>query len=246
MTVFEGSMTDPSTFEARPELFRTDGDITLVFLSANGITFTKPTKDPWYAVSDVPGSTLVYVDDINEPEKGSQTDLYYSTEPASPLACLEQFQYCNPNLPEETSCTRLGSRYDAASEARQRVFNVSEPELTRFIWIMRALTLTSANVIQLVSDLGPQSLSSRHGLSDSAQGPIPDNQWQLDVAQWFSIILATIQNAAVAAALGPPSEELEKWTMRPNSTEEYKVCKNQVSHSSRKWSHLLEKKSLAC
>jgi hypothetical protein len=191
------------------------------------VAFSSPSKDPWYAVSDIPMNQVKYVDGSDESED-SISNLYYTTEPASPLACMQQYQYCNPNLPEEPRCTRLSSQYDATYEGYDRLFGGSDSEINRFLWYDYALTNVASSLNQVVQDLGAQSMSSRSGLSLGFQGPLPDNQWQVDVAHWFSVILASLQNSVVSLAKGPPSD-LARWKMTPNNTEETYACKNQVS-----------------
>jgi hypothetical protein len=219
-----------ATFEPIPELARSDGDLTLIFLSANAVGFIQPTKDPWYAVSNVSINEVSYVSSHNQSEH-EPSGLYYTTEPASPLACVEQYQWCNPSLPEESRCTNLLSGLDAASDGLRHLFNGSQHDMDRYKWYYYPLHVAANTLIMAMQNLGAQSMSSRSGLFQGLQGPLPDNQWQRDVSHWFSILLASIQNGMVITAMGPPpGQSLERWKEGPRNLGEENTCKNQVSH----------------
>ncbi|KAL1615965.1 hypothetical protein SLS56_011613 [Neofusicoccum ribis] len=65
------------------------------------------------------------------------------------------------------------------------------------------------------------------GLSEGMQGPLPDNQWQLDVENWFAISLAALQGWMVELATGPSDSKFLDWIDSPTSEGGRYWCKNQ-------------------
>lgn len=140
---------------------------------------------------------------------------YYSTEPgskqtwrpdvsASTMGCVEQFQWCNSAYPRDRGCGPLASHMDALYGAAP-FFNVTEEDLAsyrpsspdpnraRLIWPWMAMHDHPTRLANLLSSLAVRSLESQSKLFSGIQTPLPKNQWQLDVLQWWHIILAEIQ-----------------------------------------------------
>ena len=80
----------------------------------------------------------------------------------------------------------------------------------------------------VINYLMSSSLTSRQRLNAGQQGPLPDNQWQLEVENWYNIGLASLQSIA-DYAVGPGDADVMKhfWAS-PNSQVEEMLCKNQV------------------
>lgn len=217
-----GSLASQSVFNPIPNLVRTDSDVLLFFLSAGSIFFTSPASDDWYR-----GTKLVDVarraEASNDTSENPTIDIYAQDEPASPMACVSQEQYCNPNLPEGSRCGPLSSRLDSWYSSYPALFPEQAMQ-DRVKWFWDA-TLTVDNA---VAYLGSQSLTSRNSLSGGAQGPLPDNQWHLDVQNWFETRLAYMQAYFVDLATGPSDISLQQYVVKPNSTGEQSICRNQV------------------
>ena len=94
--VINGTSADPSTFTPIDELLRSDGDLVLMFLSGNGVYFYEKSNDPWYRATRDNGNGIY------------QTDVA-----ASPLGCVQQFQFCDGG----SKCGTLASLVDAAADA---------------------------------------------------------------------------------------------------------------------------------
>lgn len=153
---------------------------------------------------------------------------YAADEPASPLACMEQYQLCNPNLPEGKRCTSLASSTDIANLGAS-LFEDSEASQTRYLWGTSTLFSLTGGAGNVVDNIGSQALTARTKLRGGYQGSIPDNQWQRDVAYWYSAALAGHQFSFVTAAEGPPDPNLRVWSQKPRNSIEDTLCKNQVS-----------------
>lgn len=123
---------------------------------------------------------------------------------ASPMGCLEQFQWCNSAYPRDRGCGPLASHYDSIDGAAP-LFNVtteildsdrplpSDATPARFIFAWQTFQGYPTSLSAIVGSLGTRSLASQSKSFSGIQFPLPENQWQLDVLQWWHIILAAIQ-----------------------------------------------------
>ncbi|KAI3320863.1 hypothetical protein HD806DRAFT_547041 [Xylariaceae sp. AK1471] len=215
-----------SEFMPIPQLARTDGDVSLVFLSGNGILFTERMDDEWYRAT-VPGSGISSNEDPN-----SQTAIFKPEEAASPLGCVDQYQWCNTAYPGLDGCGPLGSWYDAAFGATA-LFNLAEHDLdtrpssptsrgTQFTWPFFIMTSVPWGPANIVGTLGAKSLASQTLLLSTTQLPLPKNQWQLDVLNWWNTMLAYMQSSFVNTAVGTT---LPNWA--PQNADEERLCRNQ-------------------
>jgi hypothetical protein len=152
---------------------------------------------------------------------------FFADEPVSVLGCANQYQICYPDRKGKPSnCSRLGGKqelYWLLTSLAQ-----SEKQLNRTKWsIMSALTGNELG--GLVQTLGAASLSSKYSFVSGVQGPLPDNQWQLDVEHWHAATLVAMQGSAVDAASGPSDPKMKSFWAPPANDEERSVCNNQVS-----------------
>lgn len=223
---------DDEDFTPIPGLFDPDGDIVLIFLSSNGIEYFDKTSDPWYRATR-PGN-IAYADD---PNKGIM--VYQPEEAASPMACVRQFQFCNPSL-SSNNCGPLASWDDAQTEAAP-LFGMTMEDWgngidpatnntmgSRYAWLVQTLALGHAPLGLIISDLGPDALTSLKYLSSSLMGTLPDNQWQLDVHFWWATFLASLQAAFVNTARGPTDPALDPYKVLPWNPHARDMCNNQV------------------
>ncbi|KAK7736866.1 hypothetical protein SLS63_003215 [Diaporthe eres] len=190
---------DNEDFSSIPGLFNPDGDTILIFLSSNGIQFFDMTSDPWYRAT-IPGDTV----------HGQQLDeglvVYQPEEAASPMGCVKQFQFCNPSQ-SSNNCGPLASWADAQNYAAP-LFGITTEDFdnaidpptsnvlgSRFVWLGRVLAWGQASIAGIISNLGPEALTSIKYLSTGVMGPLPVDQWQLDVRYWWATFLASLQAA---------------------------------------------------
>ena len=212
-----------SAFSPIPELQRSDADVTLVFLSSNTIIFAEEVHDPWYSARR-PG----YV--IRSSSNDSVTkQTYFQDAPAGVLGCTMQEQYCNPNLPRENSCEPLRGLF-SPTELTLTYWR-SERQKERFRWLSRIMNAGRVDLDTVLSVLGTSALTSRYGLFGGLQGPLPSDQWQREVENWFNITLTSIQSAFVEATTGPNNPSLDDWRIKANTTDAIELCRNQVCFS---------------
>ncbi|KAI1173299.1 hypothetical protein F4777DRAFT_558398 [Nemania sp. FL0916] len=235
----EGSTPLGVNHGAIPELARKDADVHIIFLSGNGVVFDKPTSDPWYLATVVGGtaSSSTYV---------GATPFWIPEEAASPLGCVEQFQYCNlarPNKP----CGPLASFSDAVDGAAP-LFNLTVEELTQErppigniegtrLWRMAVLNVYNPlDLKNLVRATGIQSLGSRvltlGGILSATDATDLQHLWQLDVVNWFATLQAALQASYVDTVTGTRDALLDSWLL-PLEGVEQEVCNGQKIRSSR-------------
>lgn len=211
-----GTLLDPGEVEFISELQRPDADLTIYHLSAPGIVFVgRKTADAWYRAT----------------KQGSLTGEgkpYFQDEAASPLACAQQEQVCDPNLPENERCTPLSGvsnlRLNAAA-LRQDASSSNRME-----WLLNTLSSPyDASVYRMVKMLGSQSLASKDSMVGQVQGPLPDNQWQLDVQHWLAVSLVSLQKHFLTTVRGPQDSRLLPALKKPSTPEAQAMCGRQVS-----------------
>lgn len=208
-----------SSFDPIRELAQNDGDVTLIFLSADGIRYTEPADDDWYGAHRTANNYTFATGGYSARER-----YYLSDEPASVLGCKEQYQSCNPTLPPETGCSPpLG--ISSMGFANQLPANKSEWALyygAHFI-----------SVSYILDALQSSALLAKFSLQDNVQAPLPANQWQLEVENWYNIILASLQGFSADNAVGPGSPEmLDHFWKKPSDDIGKSLCENQVRRHS--------------
>lgn len=220
-------------------LRRTDADTLLVFLIGNGVLFSEKTEDDWYHATTPFGV-------LESSISTGSSNAYQSDEAASPMGCTRQYQYCKLRESGVRECGPLASWADAFAGAAP-IFGVSADKLdedrpvstseegSRLIWsYMTILTGQGASLEFIIRQLGADSLASRSSLSESIMGPLPTNQWQLDVLQWWNIMLAVTQASFVDAAHRPNSTVTDRHRVLPVNTYEENFCKSMVRSISRR------------
>lgn len=219
---------DDGDFESIPQLTVPDADLLVTFLSSEGTIFLNRTDDPWYRAT-VPYKVLKFL--------GGRSIVYTPDEAASPLGCALRYQYCNSSK----KCGSLASFVDALSSAVS-LFHENPSDLwsgshasdrpdatARRFMMFQSIVRYSSDFYDLLSSLGPSALLSIQHLSQGFMGPLPDNQWQLDVSHWFAIRLASLQAAFINTARGPADEALLPYFNTIGDDVQLEMCNNQVS-----------------
>ncbi|KAI9166398.1 hypothetical protein HJFPF1_02499 [Paramyrothecium foliicola] len=218
-----GTLDWDSSFKPIPELASGHADVTMFLLSANQVQFTNKSADPWYKVSK-PSCSVT-----DEYLGGKTTWKSYSQDsPPHIIACKSRYQFCNPNLPAQEKCTALATRRDAGVNLRA-VFP-DEAAYQRAYWLRLASWALGNDMFVVSTTLGANSLRSRESFFAGIQGPIPDNQWQLDMQHWFEVGITSMKRAIVDSALGNP-KSAAKIFVRPSGGEQQKMCRNQKIRS---------------
>ncbi|KAK7740716.1 hypothetical protein SLS53_005184 [Cytospora paraplurivora] len=217
---------EPSDIVPIPEILPSDGDLLISFLSGNGIYFLDQGEDPWYRAF-VPSTPLHFA--------GGVRTLYTPEDTASPLGCVERYQYFNSNR----DCGNLTGFADALTSALP-LFH----EVTSDVWsgvaqnhtldavanrfnVFQNILQSSSDLYDLLNALGSSSLLSQQHLAQGFMGSLPENQWKLDATHWFSMRMASLQAAFVNYAHGPTDESLLPYIEWPANKYARTICSNQ-------------------
>ncbi|KAJ3566505.1 hypothetical protein NPX13_g7103 [Xylaria arbuscula] len=247
---FQGKPAD-GFFTPIPELARPDGDTTMIFLSGNGVPFGQLMDDGWYRATD-------FLTTISHSLASGAEKVYRPSVAASPMGCVEQWQWCNSAYPRDTGCGPLAGQSDALYGAATP-FNLTGEDLypdrplssealgTRLIW-PALLTLGYPTALpSLLGHLGSKSLASQSRLYSGVQWALPNNQWQLDVIQWWNTILASVQASCtlnhsliLSRSYNPLKRatrlfydpEFREYISPPLNEDEQKLCNSQKIRSS--------------
>lgn len=240
-SVFEAPVQNGTLVEAEaafrpiPLLARDDADIVLIFLSGNGVTNLYPTSDEWYATADTPLSV-----GVGGGASAEAMAMYLPREPASPLGCTNRYQFCNTGSEGTKGCGPLTSLRDALAGAAP-LFGTSyddmyaagsrqDPDLpeptARLSYIADIFFGGGRTITSILRNLGPMALLSQKTLFNGLQGPLPSNQWQLDISHVWNITLASTQATVVDTATTNP-DLLRLWT-EYTSPALTKLCNSQV------------------
>lgn len=152
---------------------------------------------------------------------------------------VEQWQWCSSG-----NCGPLAGLYDSVLGAAP-IFNMTAEELAGdnwitpdsdfgelLVWSWEILTAASARVDDVVQVFGAKALASQSLVQGSQQLPLPLNQWQLDVSNWFNIVLAMYQAMFIVTAQGPTNPILKQpdFLYTPQTAHERKMCNSQVCY----------------
>ncbi|KAF2970833.1 hypothetical protein GQX73_g2781 [Xylaria multiplex] len=223
-----------SNFMPINSLFRPDADTHLTFLSGNGVLYLEPTTDDWYRLAKTPTDILWLGAD-----QETTIPVYLPLEPASPMGCTDQYQFCNTAI-EGDKCGPLSSLRDAVAGAAP-IFNTSYAEFSAYNAESKPGTLLAyfgnvfftfdITVDSILGHLGANGLLSQRKMNGGIQGPIESNQWQLDYIHLWSISLAATQMAFIDTAVGPTDQDLfELWT-NYTAPQTNKLCNSQKIRS---------------
>lgn len=167
---------------------------------------------------------------------------YIFDEAASPLGCVQQWQWCNLAYPGTSGCGPLASSTDAIFGVLPK-FNLTKDQMTRdnqeraelhtktaarFLWSVITQHGLDGGIHTVISSLGTKSLASQSSLFSGAQMSLDENQWQLDVTNWWNILLASYQSAYVETAIGEADPGLQPVLATPSNEYEQQACRSQV------------------
>ncbi|KAK8093473.1 hypothetical protein PG997_000158 [Apiospora hydei] len=220
-----------STFVPNRTIETTDGDTLLVFLSGNGVKFLQESDDAWYRATNPYGS-------VNASYGGGSGQVFTPTEEASPLGCVQQWQWCKSGSGNARECGPLAGWMDAMAGAVHLVnssSNALDASLrgnksgSKIGWISGISWMSKSSIYDLLLTFGAKALESQSLLSAGVQLGVSKNQWQLDVANWWNITLAIQQAAFVSTAMGYPEVDtsLKSMIYSPKNDEERHLCQNQ-------------------
>lgn len=193
-------------------------DTGLYLLASNAIEYLNTVTDPWFSATK--GLSLSGV--------GLDNQFYKPDQFVSGLACVDQYQICNPAASSQ-SCTALGSIEDMLSQYLQIVTNPYQNATA--LRLLGALSQSSTpNIVQYLAN---SPLFAQEHVTDLISTSLPSNQWQLEVQGWFETSLAKIQ-AFIASYPTQPTDlapygrvVTPNVTLDPIDKAAYDLCSNQ-------------------
>ncbi|RAR06174.1 cytochrome p450 protein [Stemphylium lycopersici] len=214
-------LTEVNTWEPISALNVPNGDVSVFYLEMNDVMYATPVADPWFAANNGPFNA-------STPEGIMQ--LYYGDQPIQALACVQQYQFCNPPLNNHTSCTPLMGIFDAARTASSTIFTSSEIK-DMFEWSALAILYMAHGFHEIALIMRGSSLLAGDTLSGLGQQGLPSNQWEIELEHWFKITLADLQQSILDQATGPIISEADAFHSPPTSVGARNVCSNQKIRS---------------
>ena len=191
-----------------PDLIREDADVSLFLLAANSVYYDGPVSDPFFSAN------------IQRETVGEETQYWAPDYYITALACIDQYQLCNPS---NHLCTNLNSSNSIFSSALQLSLT-SRQELSASRIGLSAATLS---MFSSTEGRGKGALRASDTLFDRIQIALPDNQWMIEVSSWMAISLARLQYLTVQFATGPQKMPPNSHIVKPSSATGISACKSQ-------------------
>ena len=210
------------------QLNRNDTDVILAFLSANSIAHNTLVEDPWFSAHSYPFEVKVDSDEYNGDSAGTQNGtIYFRDSPVTVLGCTEGHQVCKLNRVSSSGCTPLIGA-TALPDALESV-DLNDAQAAAANVIVSASV--STGIAQVLEALGASALLARQTIYNGVQGPLPNNQWTLEVESWVNTVLAQLQRAVLEYATGPSNLNLLPFLKRPANPFEQNLCRNQIART---------------
>ncbi|KAF4545509.1 Fumonisin biosynthetic transcription factor [Lasiodiplodia theobromae] len=191
------------TWTPIPSLMMPDADVTLTFLSPNWILFAEEVDDPLYSAH----RHIAKLGADTGEGSGATIDAIMADEPASPLVCIAQQQYCNPNLDGGARCAPMASSLDSFRLGEALWPDEQQKRIYRWIWL---LVDSSADIA-----------------ASGFQGPLAADQWQQDLEYQHNVSLSNLQSMAVLFADGPSDPDVLRYRQPPRNAQERRLCRSQ-------------------
>lgn len=243
-----------------PSLNRTDADVTIFFISFNNIEFVGANDDPIFSAHIKSKSTLgvpVWKPDQNVSVLACAEQNQFcnpNVAQGSPSRCTkltasellwENNRLEDIQLLQETDVIRLHNTsiglnpfqeviagYASSAASVGVYFGVFSRGVSALKGEFRPLS-----VIQHLS-LFPRTLLTSHVAAETVyqnvQSPIPNDQWIVELSNWFAVSLAGLQQSSLEYAMGPQFLGESGVLERPaaNDTLAQRLCHSQLIRNS--------------
>lgn len=142
------------------------------------------------------------------------------------MACTDQHQYCNANLQaaaEGKYCTSLAASLRVKDELSKIQLTGAQLATARLIF-----NATYPSVIaESVFGRSNSALLANELVLNLQQLPLPNNQWMIEVTNWFATSLARLQHGLVQYVTGPAAIQSSTYIEYPTDPFEQKLCTTQ-------------------
>ena len=160
-----------------------------MFLAGNAVTYKSPVLDPLFRAT----LPVILTDSDGKNYTTYSQDFWVNL-----LGCTDQFQFRNPANGISTSLTNSSAVID-------EIGTLLLTELQLVTWSSLFYAMKSSTMYWTVHSRGANSLraSDTVGGSDFLSPGLPDNQWQIEATELFSVSMAKFQQKIVGYATGP-------------------------------------------
>ena len=186
----------------------------LLFL-ANAAGYISPVHDPWFNAQ----KSVIW------PGRIGNLTLYAAEKPVSVLGCTDRTEICNAAVKGSGRCMlrRAGHMSDHVDAV------TSQLQLTpRQVMVMGRIYNVLQNSVNTMAALGEDGGLLSSAKTDYWLSPtLPDNQWILELQNWFAQVLVLTQMEVVDYITGYEDPVFNRWIVPADSEEEW-MCHNQI------------------
>ncbi|KAF2192069.1 hypothetical protein K469DRAFT_555931 [Zopfia rhizophila CBS 207.26] len=200
-------IVDQTRFLPRAEFNVSDGDLKIMFMMTNAMRFSEPCNDPWFSAH------RAYVDPLVH-----NKTLYLSDNLASPMGCVEQYQFCNP---KNDACTQLAPILPAIGSAKSDL-SLTPLQAATVDVLFNAIYMLNTDIS--IPSFHGSSFLAQQSIIQTLQLPLPDNQWQLELQDMHNTVLSMLQRDIVDYARGPGSMAAQKFITMPKEGPARELC----------------------
>lgn len=207
-----------SNWKPIPPLLKTNGDVSLVFISFNAIRFDEPCYDPVFRAT----TELSSVTHQGEAIKWYDTDYIVSV-----IGCVDQHSICNPN--RGGLCTPLGGASDFLNFSTDVHYGFSPKQQGAVARIANQAPYTEVQAS--IMGRGASALRAQDTVEQLDQAPLSDTHWMDEVTGWFTTGLAHLQRGVLEYAKGPTNVGAGTYIWQPADPVSQAMCRNQLVRS---------------
>lgn len=202
-------LTRITSFSPITPLTPTGGDIEVCFLQLTA-HFPKPVDDPWFSA--------------HKPKKFDNATIWFKADkPLSPLGCVTQHQFCNPNLPAYSNCTDWSSIAQIPPAIKSLKYRPLQSSVQALMY--QAAWNTSFDIVDVLSNEVLLASQSYH----DPPAPLPPNQWVLEVKNIHATMLASMQSLMLAHVSGPSNPNSRQYMDPASTPDEQTLCTSQMA-----------------
>jgi len=202
-------------------LNRSDADISLLVLN-NRVAYTGRVNDPFFRATRQEAFNRL---------EGS----WISNTTITGVACTEQYQFCNPAKKNDRNgdiCTALGSLYEFDTVTPPPILELNPRQAATYV--MMSKLIYSLRFNSFLMFLKNEILTATRLVYGSfgISTPLPDDQWQTEVANIHNLSLAGFQLNAISHAATPnvqirPGLSLHDHMVDETDPDAQALCHNQ-------------------
>jgi len=134
------------------------------------------------------------------------------------MACTDQHQFCNPNNNQCTKLTHWNNSYD----------NIGLNPVQAHIAGILHLYIRYQSTSSILSGRGSSALRAQEAVHDLQSGPLPDDQWLVEVESWYTTGLAKLQRTVLEYAAGASNITYGTYVQPPMDSIQQALCYSQM------------------